>query len=120
MQKTITITVDFTDQYSYNSFKNEVLSVVEKFKSKSYQPDSFVSAKVIGKQITSLLRSNHLDSGDIEDMCIKANLNKNDLYSITDLTDAGEYKRVGKKIAFFIDYGRLEKDVVVKFLKTWF
>lgn len=128
MEKTINVTVTFDDTTRFNSFTDELLQLVNKYKPVVVEPvketkkaNEDYTAKEIGKKVTEFITRGiseraHFDIGYlISDCCYNCGLGRVSSYEIMDLVKQKEYKRIGKKIAHYIDNETIDKRKFLSF-----
>lgn len=75
-------------------------------------------SKMIGKQVTAAFENNQIEGVSFASICTAGGLSSDKVASLAELVTAGEYKRVGKRVAQYIDLGDVNIDAAMTALKV--
>jgi len=98
-----------------------VISEVENYKDENVLSKKSVFAsdsKSIGKRVSAALESHNLKFCDFRVACLDAGLDASETRKLVDLARNGEFKRVGKKLSYFIENGTAIKEAILATLNT--
>jgi hypothetical protein len=70
-------------------------------------------SKMIGKQVTAAFENKQIEVGDLTTICTSSGLSSDKVTDLSEMVTAGEYKRVGKRIASYIDLGEINVSLVM-------
>ena len=112
MKKTITLDVEFSNVEAYNILKNKVVALVtEHAKNDASTSNGFTSPKNIGKRLTQLLDDEELSFEELSEAFEESGLNASTVDFLDGLVweqEEATNKRVGKKVAYFIENGKMD------------
>jgi|688.fasta_scaffold211765_2 hypothetical protein len=70
--------------------------------------------KLIGKKVTEALESAKLNNISIVQMCVDAGLEIRAAALIGDLANYAQFKKAGKKVAYYVDRDVINKDTILE------